>query len=56
MLNSCFNALQALEHLTDIRLEYLDTKQAGFKLLFEFTANEFFEDTLLEKTYYYQVS
>ena len=44
----------ALRHLVDIRLEYLDTKQAGFKLLFEFEANDYFEETLLEKTYYYQ--
>jgi nucleosome assembly protein 1-like 1 len=45
---------EALKHLIDIRLEYLDTKQAGFKLLFVFEENEFFEDTVLEKTYYYQ--
>lgn len=47
---------QALKHLTDIKLEYLDTKQAGFKLLFSFSPNEFFEDSVLTKTYYYQVS
>jgi hypothetical protein len=35
-------------------LEYLDTKQAGFKLLFSFSPNEFFEDSVLTKTYYYQ--
>jgi nucleosome assembly protein 1-like 1 len=49
------DGIQALKHLIDIRLEYLETKQAGFKLLFVFEANEFFEDTVLEKTYYYQV-
>lgn len=47
---------QALKHLTDIKLEYLDTKQAGFKLLFSFSPNEFFEDSVLTKTYYYQVT
>lgn len=45
---------EALKHLTDIRLEYLDTKQAGFKLAFHFEENEFFEDKVLYKTYYYQ--
>jgi len=45
---------EALKHLTDIKLEYLDTKQAGFKLLFSFSPNEFFEDSVLTKTYYYQ--
>lgn len=45
---------EALRHLTDIRLEYLDTKQAGFRLAFHFSANDFFEDTVLTKTYYYQ--
>jgi nucleosome assembly protein 1-like 1 len=49
------DGIQALKHLIDIRLEYLESKQAGFKLLFVFEANEFFEDTVLEKTYYYQV-
>ncbi|KAJ9101128.1 hypothetical protein QFC21_003346 [Naganishia friedmannii] len=48
------NDEEALKHLTDIKLEYLDTKQAGFKLLFHFSPNEFFEDSILTKTYYYQ--
>lgn len=45
---------EALRHLTDIRLEYLDTKQAGFRLAFHFSPNDFFEDKVLTKTYYYQ--
>ncbi|EFP94039.2 hypothetical protein PGT21_001260 [Puccinia graminis f. sp. tritici] len=45
----------ALKHLEDIRVSYLDGKP-GFKLLFYFGqgAKEFFENSLLEKTYYYQ--
>lgn len=54
LLSIPFVCLQALAFLTDIKLEYLDTKQAGFKLLFNFAANEWFEDSTLEKTYYYQ--
>ncbi|KAH8082255.1 putative nucleosome assembly protein I [Filobasidium floriforme] len=45
---------EAIRHLVDIRLEYLDVQHPGFKLLFEFESNEFFEDSVLEKTYYYQ--
>lgn len=44
---------EALKHLTDIRLSYLDG-QAGFKLHFTFSANEFFNETELTKTYHYQ--
>lgn len=46
----------ALKHLVDVRIEYLPTSDTtpGFKLLFQFNANEFFENTLLEKTYLYQ--
>ncbi|EPS95835.1 hypothetical protein FOMPIDRAFT_1025608 [Fomitopsis schrenkii] len=46
----------ALKHLVDIRLEYLPTTDTkpGFKLIFVFTPNEFFENELLEKTYLYQ--
>ncbi|TGZ81073.1 NAP-domain-containing protein [Ascodesmis nigricans] len=42
----------ALKHLTDIRLAYLDTP--GFKLIFEFSENEFFTNKEITKTYYYQ--
>ena len=46
----------ALKHLVDIRLEYLPTTdpKPGFKLIFVFTPNEFFENEVLEKTYLYQ--
>jgi len=43
----------ALKSLTDIRLSYLDG-QAGFRLHFTFAPNEFFENTEITKTYYYQ--
>ena len=43
----------ALKHLTDIRVTYTAPKP-GFKLTFLFTPNEFFENDILEKTYYYQ--
>jgi nucleosome assembly protein 1-like 1 len=43
----------ALKHLTDIRVAYTAPKP-GFKLTFFFTPNEFFENDILEKTYYYQ--
>lgn len=43
----------ALKHLTDIRLSYLDG-QAGFRLHFKFSPNEYFENKELTKTYYYQ--
>lgn len=54
---------EALKHLVDVRLEYLnesenkDTKtlgKPGFKILFEFTKNDFFDNEVLEKTYLYQ--
>jgi nucleosome assembly protein 1-like 1 len=45
----------ALKALRDVRIEYLPPGgKPGFKLLFEFAPNEFFENTLLEKTYVYQ--
>ncbi|KAG6846318.1 hypothetical protein H0H93_014679, partial [Arthromyces matolae] len=48
----------ALKNLTDIRIEYLDAKgsedKPGFKLLFVFGSNEYFENEILEKTYLYQ--
>jgi nucleosome assembly protein 1-like 1 len=42
----------ALKHLTDIRMEYLD--RPGFRLIFEFADNDFFTNKLLTKTYFYQ--
>ncbi|KIY72600.1 NAP-domain-containing protein [Cylindrobasidium torrendii FP15055 ss-10] len=49
----------ALKHLTDIRLTYLEplsdpSVKPGFKITFFFTANEYFDNETLEKTYYYQ--
>jgi nucleosome assembly protein 1-like 1 len=51
----------ALKHLIDIRYEYLDDStdsehggKPGFKLIFTFTPNEFFENEVLTKTYIYQ--
>ncbi|KAG0100547.1 hypothetical protein BGZ93_010870 [Podila epicladia] len=43
---------EALKHLVDIRMAYFD--KPGFRLEFEFSPNEFFTNTLLTKTYYYQ--
>jgi len=43
---------KALRHLTDIRMEYLD--RPGFKLIFEFSPNDFFSNTTLSKTYFYR--
>ncbi|KAJ5888887.1 hypothetical protein N7495_008928 [Penicillium taxi] len=43
---------EALKHLTDIRMEYLD--QPGFRLIFEFSENEFFTNKTISKTYYYK--
>lgn len=43
---------KVLEHLVDIRLEYLENP--GFKLVFEFEKNDYFTNKQLEKTYYYQ--
>lgn len=43
---------EALRHLTDIRMEYLD--RPGFRLIFEFEENDFFTNKQLTKTYYYQ--
>merc|ERR1712000_586667 len=42
----------ALKHLTDIRMEYLDVP--GFRIIFEFSPNDFFSNKTLTKTYYYQ--
>ncbi|KAL4883115.1 hypothetical protein BJY04DRAFT_185864 [Aspergillus karnatakaensis] len=43
---------EALKHLTDIRMEYLD--RPGFRLIFEFAENEFFTNKNISKTYYYK--
>lgn len=47
---------EALKHLVDIRLSYLPSSdpKPGFKIVFHFTPNEFFENSVLEKTYVYQ--
>lgn len=46
----------ALKYLTDIRLSYLshDQPKPGFKIIFHFSPNEYFENEVLEKTYLYQ--
>lgn len=46
---------QALKTLENISLSYLDEERPGFRLHFKFGKNDFFEDTELTKTYYYQV-
>lgn len=43
---------EALKHLVDIRMEYLD--RPGFRLIFEFSENEFFTNKTISKTYYYK--
>ncbi|KAG0057961.1 hypothetical protein BGZ89_001700 [Linnemannia elongata] len=43
---------EALKHLVDIRMSYFD--KPGFRLDFEFSPNEFFTNTILTKTYFYQ--
>ncbi|KAF2860932.1 nucleosome assembly protein NAP-1 [Piedraia hortae CBS 480.64] len=43
---------EALKHLIDVRMEYLD--RPGFRLIFEFEENDFFSNKILHKTYYYQ--
>jgi nucleosome assembly protein 1-like 1 len=42
----------ALHSLVDIRMEYLD--KPGFKLLFVFSENPYFENKILSKTYFYR--
>ncbi|KAF4585423.1 nucleosome assembly protein [Ophiocordyceps camponoti-floridani] len=42
----------ALKYLIDVRMEYLD--KPGFRLIFEFRPNEYFTNTVVTKTYYYQ--
>ena len=43
---------EALKFLTDIRMEYLD--RPGFRLIFEFSDNEYFTNKTISKTYFYQ--
>ncbi|KAF9947987.1 hypothetical protein BGZ65_008388 [Modicella reniformis] len=43
---------KALKHLVDIRLSYFE--KPGFRLDFEFSPNDFFTNSILTKTYYYQ--
>ncbi|CDK29447.1 unnamed protein product [Kuraishia capsulata CBS 1993] len=43
---------EVLYNLINVRMEYLDTP--GFKLIFEFSENEFFANKYLTKSYYYQ--
>ncbi|ORY35425.1 hypothetical protein BCR39DRAFT_567610 [Naematelia encephala] len=45
---------EVLKLLQDVRLSYLEEGQPGFKLHFKFAPNDYFEDTELTKTYYYQ--
>jgi len=52
---------KALEYITDIRYEYLSDSpdsehggKPGFRLIFSFSPNEFFENDCLTKTYLYQ--
>lgn len=42
----------ALRSLVDIRMQYLD--KPGFRLIFEFSGNDYFTNKTITKTYYYQ--
>jgi nucleosome assembly protein 1-like 1 len=46
----------ALKYLNDLRIEYLPSSEPkpGFKLIFEFSQNEYFENEVLQKTYVYR--
>lgn len=46
----------ALKALVDVTISYLPSqdKQPGFKILFHFAENDFFKNSVLEKTYLYQ--
>jgi hypothetical protein len=46
----------ALKYLSDLRIEYLPSSEPkpGFKLIFEFSPNEYFENDVLKKTYVYR--
>jgi hypothetical protein len=45
-----------LKHLTDIQISYLPSSEPalGYKLSFVFSPNDYFENSVLEKTYIYQ--
>ncbi|KAG2176298.1 hypothetical protein INT43_005532 [Umbelopsis isabellina] len=43
---------EVLKHLIDVRMSYIE--KPGFKLEFDFEENEFFTNTTLTKTYFYQ--
>jgi nucleosome assembly protein 1-like 1 len=43
---------KALAFITDIRMEYLE--KPGFRLIFDFSENEFFSNKSISKTYFYQ--
>ena len=43
---------EALKALTDIRMEYLE--KPGFRLIFEFAANDYFTNKTISKTYFYR--
>ncbi|EJT99157.1 NAP-domain-containing protein [Dacryopinax primogenitus] len=44
----------AVRHLTEVTLAYLDSPAPGYKLSFHFSSNEFFTNSVLEKTYHYK--
>jgi nucleosome assembly protein 1-like 1 len=43
---------EALRTLTDVRMEYLD--RPGFRLIFEFSPNDYFTNKTISKTYFYR--
>ncbi|KEP55075.1 putative nucleosome assembly protein Nap1 [Rhizoctonia solani 123E] len=45
---------EALGHLFDVRLTYIEEPALGYQITFVFEENPFFENTELHKTYYYQ--
>ena len=45
----------ALMHLTNLSFDYLQKHENGFKLIFTFSKNDFFNNDYLTKTYYYEV-
>ncbi|KAF8607282.1 NAP-domain-containing protein [Ceratobasidium sp. AG-I] len=45
---------EALGYLSDVRVEYLKEPDLGFKIVFKFDENPFFENKTLEKSYFYQ--
>ncbi|KAJ1919763.1 histone chaperone [Mycoemilia scoparia] len=47
---------EALKHLTDITLEYLEGEELGFNINFEFEENPFFENKTLTKTFHYSLT